>query len=146
MFGGPPVSTRCDALVPCTTLFASVGFPGSGAACCVVDWWRVGKPKLLGQPARAVEQTFGLLCHVCFLEVIDELRRLLALRLPHRFEDAGLGDAAEIIVDRRPPSGFHYVEPDGLRETVGLDEPALDAMDGNARPAIAITLPLARVE
>ena len=100
----------------------------------------VRRAQRLGQPARAVEQPFGLLRHVGLLQVVDELRRLLALRLAHRFEDAGLGDAAEIVVDRRPPAGFHHVEPDRLREPVGLDEAALDAMDGDARAAIAVAL------
>jgi hypothetical protein len=49
----------------------------------------------------------------------------LALGLADRFEDAALGDAAKIVVDRRPPAGFHHVEIDGARQTIGLlDTPA----------------------
>ena len=78
--------------------------------------------------------------------MVDELRRLLALRLAHRLEDAGLGHTAEIIVDRRPPSGFDHVESDSAREPVGLNEPALDAMDGHARAAIAVALLVERID
>src|SRR3546814_5235337 len=38
------------------------------------------------QPARAIKKPFGFLGHVALLEMIDELRRLLALGLAHRFE------------------------------------------------------------
>src|SRR5450755_1641352 len=55
----------------------------------------------LGQPARTIEEPLGLSGHVAFLEVVDELYRLLALCLAHRIENAGLGDATEIIVDGR---------------------------------------------
>ena len=41
--------------------------------------------------------------------MVDELRRL-------RLEEAGLGDVAKIVVDRRPPAGFDHVEPDRTRE------------------------------
>ncbi len=50
-----------------------------------------GDAQRLGQPAGAVEQPFGLLRHLRLLQMVDELRRLLALRLAHRLEDAGLG-------------------------------------------------------
>src|SRR5581483_10217820 len=93
-----------------------------------------------GEPAGALEQPFGFLRHLCLLQMIDELRRRLALGLAHRLEDAGLGHTAEIIIDRRPPSGFDHVQSDGAREPVALYEPALDAMDGDARATIAVAL------
>ena len=37
----------------------------------------------LGQPARPIKQPLGLPGHVAFLEVVDELHRLLALGLAH---------------------------------------------------------------
>ena len=43
----------------------------------------------LRQPARAREETLGLARHVRLLQMVDQLRRLLALRLADRFEDAG---------------------------------------------------------
>src|SRR5579883_2996661 len=78
--------------------------------------------------------------------MIDELRGLLTLGLAHRLEDAGLGDPAEIIIDRRPPSGFDHVQSDSAREPVGLNEPALDAMDGDARATIAVALLVERID
>ena len=54
--------------------------------------------------------------HVAFLEVVDELYRLLALRLPHGFENTRLGDPAEIVVGGRPPAHCYHVESDGAGE------------------------------
>ena len=78
--------------------------------------------------------------------MVDELRGLLALRLAHRLEDAGLGDAAEIVVDRRPPAGLDHVEPDRAREAIGLDETALHAVNRDARAAIAVALLVERID
>ena len=64
----------------------------------------VDETQRLRQPAGAIEQTLGLLGHVAFLQMVDELRRRLALGLAHRLENARLGDTAEIVVDGRPPA------------------------------------------
>ena len=82
----------------------------------------VGRAQRLGQPARAAQQPLGLLGHVGLLQMIDELRRLLALRLPHRFEDARLRNPAEVIVDGRGPAGRRHVEVHRARQRVGVSE------------------------
>src|SRR5262249_26112175 len=55
----------------------------------------VRRPQRLGQPARAGEQSLGLLGHFGLLQMVDELRGGLALSLPDRLEDARLRNAAE---------------------------------------------------
>ena len=47
-----------------------------------------GEPQRLGQPTGALEQALGLLGHLALLEMVDELRGALALRLANGFEDA----------------------------------------------------------
>src|SRR5579884_1127560 len=118
----------------------------SGIAVRCVGGFGLLRAQRLGEPARAFQQPFGFLRHLRLFQMIDELRRRLALGLAHRLEDAGLGDPAEIIVDRRPPSGFDHVQSDSAREAVGLYEPALDAMDGHARTAIAVALLVERID
>ncbi len=54
--------------------------------------------------------------------MFDELRRCLALRLPHRFEDARLRDSAEIVVDGRGPAGCPHVEVHRAGQRVGVSE------------------------
>ncbi len=122
-------------------LFAAVG-----VGIADVGSRRFGRPERLGQPAGAVEQPFGLLRHVRLLQMVDELRRLLAVRLAHRFEDTRLGDAAEIILDRWPPTGVDHVEPDGPCEAVSLGETMLDAVNGETGTAIAIAFLVERVD
>lgn len=52
--------------------------------------------------------------------MVDQLRRLLALGLPDRVEDAALGHPAEEVgVGGRPDA--RHVEPYRLREPVGVD-------------------------
>ena len=51
-----------------------------------------------------------------------------------------LGDAAEIVVDRRPPAGLDHVEIDRTRQAIGLIKPTLQAVGGHAVAAIAIDL------
>ncbi len=82
----------------------------------------VGRAQRLGQPTHAVEQPLGLLGHVGLLQVIDELRRLLALRVPHRLEDARLRNAAEVIVDGRGPAGRRHVEVHRAGQRIGVSE------------------------
>jgi hypothetical protein len=65
---------------------------------------------------------------------------MVALGLAHRFEDAGLGDAPEVVVDRRPPARRYHVEADRTREPVRLGKALLDAMHRNARATIAVAL------
>ena len=59
--------------------------------------------------------------------MIDELCRLLALYFTHRLQNAGLGHAAEIVVDRWRPAGCHDIETDGLRKAIGVSESRVDA-------------------
>jgi hypothetical protein len=75
---------------------------------------RVHRPRDAGAPAasRTVEQPFGILGHLPFLEVVQELGGMVALGLADRFENARLGDAAEVVVDRRPPAR-RYIDPEG---------------------------------
>jgi hypothetical protein len=78
----------------------------------------------LGQPASAVEQPFGLLGHVRPLQVVDELRRRLALCLGHGLQDPGLGDAAEIVVGGRRPASRGHVEMNRPGETIRMGDDA----------------------
>src|SRR5215472_10813463 len=78
--------------------------------------------------------------------MIDELSRRLALCLTNRLEDAGLGDTAEIVVDRGLPAGLDHVEPDGASQHVGLVEPSLDAMGGDAALVVAVGRLVERVD
>ena len=87
----------------------------------------------LGQPVRTIEQPLGLSGHVAFLEVVDELHRLIALGFAHRFENAGLGDATEIVVNGRLP-----VESDGTSKDIGLSEPLADTLRGDTALIIAV--------
>ena len=87
--------------------------PRLGLAGCLRAGLGVGQAQRLGQPARAVQQPLGLLGHVGLLQMVDELRRLLALGFAHRFEDARLRNPAEIVVDGRTPAGRRHVEVDG---------------------------------
>jgi hypothetical protein len=77
-------------------------------------------------------KTLGLLAHLAFLEVVDELHGALALGLTNRFEDPTLGDTAEIVVDRRSPANLRHVEIDRPRQAIGLIEAALQGMSGDA--------------
>src|SRR5574337_178168 len=91
-----------------------------------------------GKPAGAIQQPFGLLRHFRLLQVIDELRRWLALRLAHRLEDAALRDAAEIMVHCGPPAGLDPVEPHGAGEPIGMSETMLEPVLRDARGAVAV--------
>jgi hypothetical protein len=81
-----------------------------------------------------------------FLEVVDQPRRLLALGLVHGFENAGLGDATEIVVDGRLPTGCHHVESDGTSQDIGLAEPLANTMRGDAALVVAIGRLMERVD
>ena len=100
----------------------------------------------LGQPARTIEQPLGLAGHVTFLEVVDQPRRLLALGLVHGFENAGLGDATEIVVDGRFPAHCCHVESDGTSQDIGLVEPTANTMRGDAALVVAIGRLMERVD
>ena len=90
-----------------------------------------GEPQWLGEPTGVLEQTLGFLGHLAFLEVVDELHGALALGLTNRFEDPALGDAAEIVVDRRSPANLRHVEIDRPRQAIRLIEATLQAMGGH---------------
>lgn len=97
-----------------------------------------GQAQRLGQPAGVGQQTFGLLGHVALLHVVDELRGPLAGGLADGLHDAGLGDAAEIIADRRPPSDLRHVEARRPRQSVGLCEADLQPVLADTGAAIGI--------
>ncbi len=46
----------------------------------------------------------------------------IALRFPHRFENARLRNPTEIIADGRGPAGGRHVEIDGAGQRVGMGE------------------------
>ena len=76
----------------------------------------------LGQPARSDQEVFGGLRHLRLLERADALRRRVALGFTERFHDAALGDAAEIVLDRRPPADRRHVESDRLGQMIRVGD------------------------
>ena len=100
----------------------------------------------LRQPARLGQQAFGLLGHVALLHVVDELRGALAGAFPNSFEDARLGDAAEVIADRRPPSDFSHVETRRPRQPVGLRESDLQPVLADAGAVVGVGPLVERVD
>ena len=106
----------------------------------------VDETQRLRQPARAVEQPLGLLRHVAFLQMVDELRRRLALGLAHRFENAGLGDAAEIVVDGRPPARCTMSRPTARASRSAWSSRVLDAVGGDAALIVAVSRLVERVD
>jgi hypothetical protein len=68
--------------------------------------------------------------------VVDELGGPLAGALADGFEDAGLGDAAEIVADRRLPACGHHVEAGRPREPVGLCQTHVETVLADARAGI----------
>jgi hypothetical protein len=70
--------------------------------------------------------------------MVDQLRRRLALGLPHGIQNTRLGNPAEIVVDGRSPAGLHHVEPDRARQHIGLVETRANAMGGDATLIVAI--------
>ena len=79
----------------------------------------IGETHRLRQPAGTIEKALGLLGHVCLLQMIDQLRRRLALHFPNGLQNAWLGDTTEIVVDGWSPPGLDHVEPDGARQDIG---------------------------
>ena len=77
---------------------------------------------------------------------VDKLCSALALRFAHRLQDTRLGDAAEIIGDRRPPACIHHVESNRASEPIGVGEALLDAPSRNAWTAVTIALFVKRVD
>ena len=90
-----------------------------------------------GSQPGTLEQPLGLAGHVAFLEVVDELHRLLALCLANGLENARFGDPAEIVVDGRPPAHCCHVESDGAGKDVGVIEPSY-AVRGDAALIVAV--------
>jgi len=76
----------------------------------------------LGHPAGTGEKPLGLLGHLRLLEMVDELRRRLAFGFAHGFQNAGLGNTTQVIVDGRSLAGGRHVEVHGARDCVGVSE------------------------
>ena len=95
----------------------------SGSAAGSPDRAQLIETKWFRQPSGPFEQSLGLPRHVAFLEVVDELHRLLALYLAHGLENARFGDPAEIVVDGRLPTHCCHVKSDGTGKNVGVIEP-----------------------
>ncbi len=70
--------------------------------------------------------------------MVDQLRGRLAFRFPNSIENAGFGDAAEIVVDGRFPPRLDHVEPDGPRQDIGLVK-ASDAVGGDTALIVAVS-------
>ncbi len=62
--------------------------------------------------------------------MVDQLCRVLAPGVPHRGQDARLGDPAEIVVHRRRPASFHHVELRRPGEPVGMRQCARPTVPG----------------
>ncbi len=77
--------------------------------------------------------------------MLDEVGGTLADAFTHGFEDAGLGDATEIIGNRRPPARFGHVEPDCERQAIGLGDTLVNAVRRDAA-TIAIGLLVERID
>src|SRR6266849_4239314 len=88
----------------------------------------VGETHRLRQPAGTIEKALGLLGHVSLLQMVDQLRRRLAFRFSNGLKNARLGDTAEIVVDGWSPPGLDHVEPDGVRQDIGLVKSSANAV------------------
>ena len=111
---------------------------GTGFTVLLLRRRNVDETERLRQPAN-VEKTFGLLRHIRLLQMVDQLRRLLAFRFPNRFEDAGFCNAAEIVVDGWSPPCLDHVEPDGSRQNIGLVKPGTNAVGGDTALIVAVS-------
>src|SRR5690242_7563133 len=56
----------------------------------------IDEAERLRQPAGTVEKAFSFLGHIGLLQMVDQLRRRIAYRFSDGFQNAGLGDPAEI--------------------------------------------------
>ena len=81
------------------------------------------KPQRFRQPATAIEQTFGLLRHVALLQMVDQPNHLLAPGFTHRFEDARLGDPAQVVGSSGLPTCLCHIEADGAGDMIGERDP-----------------------
>ncbi len=81
-------------------------------------------PKRFGKPAACYQEAFGLAGHVCLLEVIDQLCRLLAFRFADGLEDVRLGDAAKVVGGCRGPTRLDHVEAHQPGDLVGVRDRA----------------------
>ena len=69
--------------------------------------------------------------------MVDQLRGRITFCLPNRFEDAGLCDATEIVVDGRSPSLLRHVES-GSRQDIRVVKPGANGVGGDT--ALVITV------
>ena len=101
----------------------------SGFAILLLRRRNVDETKRLRQPAGTIEKALGLFGHIGLLQMVDQLRRRLALGFPDRFEDAEFCDPAEIVVDGWSPTRLDHVEPNGPREDIRVIKPGANAVD-----------------
>src|SRR3546814_5112521 len=66
--------------------------------------------------------------YVALLEMVDHFGELRSLGLRDIGEDARLGHAAEIALDRRTPARADQIEADGPREDMAVRDAPLDAV------------------
>jgi phage-related minor tail protein len=115
--GGGPVAANQPYIV------GEEGRKAAGIVRRIVDHRRAER---FGQPAGIGEEAFGLARHVVLLQMLDQARRLRTLGLGDRFENARLGDPAEIILDSWCPARRDHVESHRAGEDMGMVDPACD--------------------
>jgi hypothetical protein len=112
-----PFRRRCG---PILRRLASLVSPGStGGVSSTSGKTRPGARSGSGSQPEPTSSS----CHLAILQMIDELRSTDTPGLAHRPEDASLGDAAEIALDRGRPAGRH-VEIDDLGDRRGRSRAA----------------------
>ena len=73
-----------------------------------------------GQPAGAAQQPLGFDRHLLFLEIGEQFRGRLAFGFADGGDDLGFGDAAQVIIRARYPTGLGHVELQGFGELEGM--------------------------
>ncbi len=68
----------------------------------------------------------------------DELGRTLAGAFTDGGEDARLGHASEVVLDRGPEARVHHVEFGGARQPIGLGHAAIKSCLGDSGGAVGI--------
>ncbi len=76
----------------------------------------------------------------------DEIGRAIAGALAHRLDDAGLGHATQVVLDRGPPARFDEIEAGGLCQPFGLGHAAVETVLRDAIPRIGVGPLVKRVD